>query len=114
MLIYRALMTLFAAKELASRLWARDGQAVQERLGRITPTQRRPRIWLHAASNGELTSARPVIDALLTQGRSLLITVNTDSAREMALGWHLANTDVLLAPVDLPGPNQFFRLPEFP
>jgi 3-deoxy-D-manno-octulosonic-acid transferase len=98
-------MTLFAAKELASRLWARDGQAVQERLGRITPTQRRPRIWLHAASNGELTSARPVIDALLTQGRSLLITVNTDSAREMALGWHLANTDVLLAPVDLPGPT---------
>lgn len=105
MLIYRALMTLFAAKELASRLWARDGQAVQERLGRITPTQRRPRIWLHAASNGELTSARPVIDALLTQGQSLLITVNTDSAREMALGWHLANTDVLLAPVDLPGPT---------
>ena len=98
-------MTLFAAKELASRLWARDGRAVRERLGQVTPTERRPRIWLHAASNGELTSARPVIDALLTQGRSLLITVNTDSAREMAQGWRLMNTDVLLAPVDLPRPT---------
>lgn len=105
MLLYRALMTLFAAKELVSRLWARDGQAMRERLGRVTPAKRRPRIWLHAASNGELTSARPVVDALLTQGRSLLITVNTDSARKMAQGWHLMNTDVLLAPVDLPGPT---------
>ncbi len=105
MLLYRALMTLFAAKELASRLRARDGQAVCERLGRVAPIDHHPRIWLHAASNGELISARPVIDALLAQGRSLLITVNTDSARQMAESWQLSNCDVLLAPVDLPGPT---------
>lgn len=99
-------MTLFAAKELASRLKARDGQAMQARLGRVRPEDHTKRIWLHAASNGELASARPVIDALLAQGRSLLITVNTDSARHMAKAWKLAGVDVLLAPVDLPGPTR--------
>ncbi|MCI5112385.1 MAG: 3-deoxy-D-manno-octulosonic acid transferase [Marivita sp.] len=105
MFAYRLLMTLFAGRELAKRLSARDWPAMRARLGWIAPSREANRIWLHAASNGELASARPVIDSLLADGHALLITVNTDSAREMALGWHLANTDVLLAPVDLPGPT---------
>ena len=105
MFAYRLLMTLLAGRELAKRLSARDWPAMRARLGWIAPSREANRIWLHAASNGELASARPVIDSLLADGHALLITVNTDSAREMALGWHLTNTDVLLAPVDLPGPT---------
>ncbi|MBM2321313.1 MULTISPECIES: 3-deoxy-D-manno-octulosonic acid transferase [Marivita] len=106
MLIYRLLMTILAAKELATRLWAGDRQAVRARLGLLKLDKRGDRIWLHAASNGELASVRPVIDALLAQGRRLLITVNTDSALEMAAGWELEGADICLAPIDLPGPTR--------
>lgn len=106
MLLYRFLMTLLAAKEVMSRLFARDTRAVTARLGLHRPKQNADRIWLHAASNGELTSARPVIDRLIADGRHLLITVNTDSALALATGWALDNTCVTLAPVDLPGPTR--------
>ncbi|MFA8385847.1 MAG: 3-deoxy-D-manno-octulosonic acid transferase [Pelagibaca sp.] len=106
MLTYRLIMTLLACAELAKRLWARDGRALWARLGLLRPDHTADRIWLHAASNGELTSVRPVIDALLADGRHLLITVNTDSAVQMAQGWRLAHTDIHLAPVDLPGPTR--------
>lgn len=106
MLTYRLLVTLLAGAELAKRLWARDGQALRARLGLLRPDHAAGRIWLHAASNGELASVRPVIDALLADGRHLLITVNTDSALQMANGWGLTKTDVHLAPVDLPGPTR--------
>lgn len=106
MLTYRLLVTLLAGAELAKRLWARDGRALRARLGLLRPDHAADRIWLHAASNGELTSVRPVIDALLADGRHLLITVNTDSAVQMAQGWGLTNTDVQFAPVDLPGPTR--------
>lgn len=103
MLLYRFLMYLLAGKELASRLRARDTQAVRARLGRITPFESADRIWLHAASNGELASARPVIDRLLADGRHLLITTNTDSGLALAKSWNLSKTEAHLAPVDLPG-----------
>lgn len=106
MLTYRLLVTLLAGAELAKRLWARDGQALRARLGLLRPDHAAGRIWLHAASNGELASVRPVIDALLADGRHLLITVNTDSALQMANGWGLAKTDMHFAPVDLPGPTR--------
>ncbi|WP_292068244.1 glycosyltransferase N-terminal domain-containing protein [Marivita sp. XM-24bin2] len=99
-------MTLFASRELASRLWARDMQAVRARLGLVRPSEHASRIWLHAASNGELSSARPVISALLADRRRLLITVNTDSALHMAQKWSLEGADICLAPVDLSGPTK--------
>ena len=105
MLSYRLLMSLLAGRELVARFWARDWTAIRARLGRVAPTRQVDRIWLHAASNGELASARPVIDALLAQGRHLLITVNTDSALALGNGWGLEHTSVTLAPVDLPGPT---------
>jgi 3-deoxy-D-manno-octulosonic-acid transferase len=99
-------MSLLAGRELVARFRARDWTAIRARLGRVTPARQVDRIWLHAASNGELASARPVIDALLAQGRHLLITVNTDSALALGNGWGLEHTSVTLAPVDLPGPTR--------
>jgi 3-deoxy-D-manno-octulosonic-acid transferase len=105
-LLYRFMMTLFAAKDILSRIMARDGATVKARLGRIGPDGTQEHIWLHAASNGELTSARPVMERLAAEGRHLLVTVNTDSAREMAREWQMPRTTVLPAPIDLPGPTR--------
>jgi 3-deoxy-D-manno-octulosonic-acid transferase len=99
-------MTILAAKEIASRAFARDWAAVKARLGVVAAPEARDRIWLHAASNGELASARPVIERLIAEGRHLLITVNTDSALALGEGWGLAQTHVRLAPVDLVGPTR--------
>lgn len=56
-------------------------------------------IWVHAASVGELTSARTVIDALAAR-HDLLVTTNSETGRALAQGWGLA---ARLAPLDLPG-----------
>lgn len=56
-------------------------------------------IWVHAASVGELTSARAVIDALAAR-HDLLVTTNSETGRALAQGWGLA---ARLAPLDLPG-----------
>lgn len=106
MLTYRFLMMILATKEVSTRLWAGDWNASRARLGQLKPAQEVDRIWLHAASNGELTSARPVIDALIKQGRDILITVNTDSALKMAQDWALSGVELVLAPVDLPRPTK--------
>ncbi|SCX86795.1 3-deoxy-D-manno-octulosonic acid transferase [Paracoccus tibetensis] len=56
-------------------------------------------IWVHGASVGELTSARPVIEALAERA-SILVTANSETGRDMARGWGLP---ARLAPLDLPG-----------
>lgn len=56
-------------------------------------------IWVHGASVGELTSARPVIQALARTHR-VLVTANSVTGRDMAAGWGLS---ARLAPLDVPG-----------
>jgi len=60
---------------------------------------------LHGASNGELTSARPLIAALLDRvpDLRLLITANSLGGRDLVRGWALARTAVTLAPFDQAG-----------
>lgn len=63
-------------------------------------------IWVHGASVGELTSARPVIEAL-AERTSVLVTANSQTGRDMARGWSLP---ARLAPLDLPGAlDRFLR-----
>ncbi|TNF23313.1 MAG: 3-deoxy-D-manno-octulosonic acid transferase [Rhodobacteraceae bacterium] len=61
-----------------------------------------PHLWLHAASNGELISARPVLLALRARhpGLKLLVTTNSLGGRAMARGWALDGLTARLAPVD--------------
>jgi len=60
-------------------------------------------IWLHAASNGELASARPVVDAVLAAfpQTPLLITCNSATGVALARSWGIDRISAHLAPVDL-------------
>jgi len=61
-------------------------------------------IWLHGASLGELTSARPIIDQMLDRnpGLRVIVTANTYSGRDLAQGWNDARICARLAPLDYP------------
>jgi len=64
-----------------------------------------PTIWLHGASLGELTAARPLISHMLAENQDLqiVVTANTTSGRNMAAGWGLARLHARLAPLDSQG-----------
>ncbi|MGB3316905.1 MAG: glycosyltransferase N-terminal domain-containing protein [Albidovulum sp.] len=108
MFFYRLLARiLFSAYALRLRLGGR-GEAYAERIGRVPRDKKTdPLLWLHAASNGELTSARTVIETLQTRAPALrlLITTNSDTARALARDWGL---NAVLAPLDMQGPVHRF------
>ncbi|WP_146590685.1 3-deoxy-D-manno-octulosonic acid transferase [Puniceibacterium confluentis] len=103
MLVYRILISIFAAWQTCGLLLARNWSALGQRFGRVGPSDAAPHLWLHAASNGELASARPVILALRAARPDLrlLITCNSDSGVALAQGWDLPGVSALLAPLDL-------------
>lgn len=94
-----ALVSLWAA--LSGRL-PREGLA--ERLGRGAPpvAARAGRLWVHAASLGELASIRPWVTAWAAEGRVMILTCNSAAGRAEAARWGLAGLDVRLAPIDAP------------
>ncbi|ARE39074.1 Lipid IVA 3-deoxy-D-manno-octulosonic acid transferase [Rhodovulum sp. P5] len=101
MFLYRVLLTL-VAPVLLVRL-AREPKLAPERLGLGGAGHRGGRmIWLHAASNGELTSARGLIGQLLAQRPEarLIVTCNTTTGRALVKGWGLGRVSVVLAPLD--------------
>ncbi len=107
MFLYRCLISLAAPLVLIRLLWrlARGRETlrgVAERLGGGVSLRGHKVLWLHGASNGELASARAVVDTLLARDPALhvLITTNTETGRTLALGWGLARTHVQIAPLD--------------
>lgn len=94
MILYRALM-LLALPVLAWRAWRRGHLAA--RMGRAAWPE--GAVWVHGASNGELTSARALIAAL--EG-PVVVTCNNPTARTMVAGWALPGVTATLAPFDLP------------
>lgn len=87
-----ALMRLAKGESLAD---------LSERLGRGRGEG--PALWLHGASNGELTSARWLVEDILAArpGLRVVVTSNTVTGRAMVRGWGLAGVTVALAPMDL-------------
>lgn len=59
-------------------------------------------IWLHGASNGELTAARPLIETVLDRapGLGLVVTANTATGVALAGGWARPRLIAGLAPYD--------------
>ena len=102
--IYRLLATLFALAVLLRAALRGDLAGAKARLGLAPgPQTGGPHLWLHAASNGELASARPVIDALLADdpARRLLVTCNSDTGLELVRGWQIPQIEARPAPLDL-------------
>lgn len=110
MVIYRCLMALALPFVLVALLIRRlrggePSGGLAERLGYVTRPAPGPALWLHGASNGELTSARWVVEALIAAapGLQVLVTCNTGSARAMVRGWALPGVAAALAPLDSAG-----------
>lgn len=95
-MIYRASAAILE-QGLCLRARIGGGDALRQRLAldAIAPAD----IWIHGASVGELTSARPIIRALAETHR-VLVTANSLTGRDMAAGW---GTRARLAPLDMPG-----------
>lgn len=103
MLLYRLLISAFALVVLTRAALRGDARALRDRLGRTAPDATLAHIWLHAASNGELASARPVVDAVLAAfpQTPLLITCNSATGVALARSWGIDRISAHLAPVDL-------------
>ncbi len=105
MLLYRCLFTL-ALPLVVLALLLRVVRRVesfgdfQERLGFWPKLSSEPIIWCHAASNGELSAARPMIEKL-KDTNALLITCNSVSGKQLVQSWGFKNTQCRLAPLDL-------------
>ena len=92
------LAVVFAARALGGR---EDAGALRARLGVARgPAQRRPTVWLHAASNGELASVAPLVARLRDARPDLgwLVTANSVTGRDLARGW---GVPAHCAPLDL-------------
>lgn len=107
MLVYRAIMGCLAPVLLAVTLVAGwRGRlapgALAERLGLVPRRAPGPLVWLHGASNGEVTSARAVIARLQAArpGLRVLVTANTGTAVAMVRAWALPGVTSALAPLD--------------
>lgn len=104
-MILSLLLWPWLALRLPWRAWTGRGDpALDERwlLDRPQPAAVR-RIWVHAASNGELTSARGALRSLLARAPDLrlLVTCNTSTGRDLVAGWGDPRIEVRFAPVDL-------------
>lgn len=66
-------------------------------------SQDTPVLWVHAASNGEVTSARPLIEDALERDTELhvFLTTNSITAQELVATWKLPRVVTGLAPFDL-------------
>ncbi len=102
MRLYRLIIAVLLPIVLARALWRGESRAdLAERLGHVAAGGG-PVLWLHGASNGELTSARWLVKRLLAArpGLQIRVTTNTLSARRMVQDWGLAGVTATLAPLD--------------
>jgi 3-deoxy-D-manno-octulosonic-acid transferase len=103
MVLYRVIMALLVPFVLARALWRGETRGdMAERLGLLPKAGAAQTLWLHGASNGELTSARWVVADLLAAhpGLTMLVTSNTVTGRRMVQDWQLPRVTAVLAPLD--------------
>ena len=119
MILYQIVMALALVVTLAHQAVRGAKGALAERLGfgpapnlapNLAPNPSfgpasGPRLWLHAASVGEVTSARWAVEALLAAkpGLQMLVTTNTATGRERVRSWALPGVTAALAPFDSAG-----------
>ncbi|MGC3874096.1 lipid IV(A) 3-deoxy-D-manno-octulosonic acid transferase [Halomonas sp. GXIMD04776] len=82
----------------------------RERLGLITISTEQPRLWLHAASVGEVQAARPLIASLLERypGHRLVITTMTATGASQVKSLFEGEVSHYFVPLDFPGATRRF------
>ncbi|MBW2144862.1 MAG: 3-deoxy-D-manno-octulosonic acid transferase [Deltaproteobacteria bacterium] len=101
---------LLPAFWLYTRVTGRYTGHLNERLGFVSPEtvqniSGHPRIWIHAASLGEVKVAASIIDALkhLMPDCSLILSTITESGRKLAEDTFGRDVSVIYAPIDFVG-----------
>lgn len=92
------------------KLRPRDGLGLRQRLGRDVPARRIqkndgvPRVWIHAASVGEVAAAGVLIRELTSRGRQLDIVLTTMTVQGLEVARQHLPPDIhsFLAPLDVP------------
>lgn len=105
MILYQLFMALALLPVLVHQALRGGKAAVAQRLGFGPDLPPGPSLWFHAASVGEVTSARWVIEAVLAArpGVQVLVTTNTATGRDRVQAWGLAGVHCALAPFDSAG-----------
>ncbi|MCE6961462.1 3-deoxy-D-manno-octulosonic acid transferase [Cereibacter sphaeroides] len=109
MTIYRLIMALLLPALVAGALWRRlRGHGASHELAERLALRGRgtaPVIWMHGASNGEIASARWLIEEILARDDRLevLVSCNNPTARAMVAAWALPQVRSVLAPWDTRG-----------
>ncbi len=106
--VYRLLIILVAPLALAWLRWKIAGPAElrarwAERLGRV-PRSRRPALWVHAASVGEINAIAGLVAELLERypGERVVISTITVTGRAEAIRRFNNRVETLFAPLDTP------------
>jgi 3-deoxy-D-manno-octulosonic-acid transferase len=83
---------------------ARDPQDRRERLGRVEVAAAGERIWIHAASVGEVEAVRPIVAGLLAENPqvAIVVTTMTTTGRDAARRRIPGAAACMLAPLDSP------------
>ncbi len=107
-ILYRILISLAAPVIILRLIWRRlrgagSAGSLRERLGSGARRTTHKVIWVHGASNGELASARRLIETALARDPelSIVVTCNTETGKALAESWRLARLSARLAPLDL-------------
>ncbi|KAJ55994.1 hypothetical protein ACMU_09525 [Actibacterium mucosum KCTC 23349] len=103
MFLYRIVLTLLSPF-FALHMLRADQNTRRARLGLVGPdgATRGQVLWLHAASNGEATAARGLIETLVARdpALTLLVTCNSTTGRALVESWKLTGVTALPAPLD--------------
>lgn len=107
MILYQILMAIALPFGLIHAFWRGGARALRQvlALDRAQVRAKGPVLWLHAASVGEVTSVRWVLEAVLAARRDvqIVVTTNTTTGRDLAQAWGMGRLYPCLAPLDAAG-----------
>ncbi|MDA8173985.1 MAG: 3-deoxy-D-manno-octulosonic acid transferase [Nitrospiraceae bacterium] len=100
-ILYSAALVFFLPREFFKRAPGARRVWLREKLGFVETRPATGAFLVHAASVGEVAAAVPFVQALRGRGKEVVLSVITDTGREMAMK-RLPGVPVIYMPFDLP------------